>query len=174
MRTTNAPDSPLVVLVVDDDEDTVRSTAQLLELYTVTVATSGDDALVAATAIPPDVILLDLSMPDTDGYEVARWLRVPASGKRPFIIAVSGWGREEDRSRSAQAGIDLHMVKPVAPAELLRVLGRFGEVLGRSQPALSAADRQPDLTPAVAGSDGRAREAVGACARPTAAPPAAG
>src|SRR5206468_6562816 len=125
--------SPLVVLVVDDDEDTVRSTAQLLEMsgYSVTVATSGEDALLVATAIPPDVILLDLSMPATDGYEVVRWLGTPASGKRPFIIAVTGWGREEDRSRSAQAGIDLHMVKPVAPAELLRVLCRFGEVLGR-------------------------------------------
>jgi CheY-like chemotaxis protein len=93
-----------------------------------------------AQAEPPDVVLLDLALPGMDGYEVARRLRAQSRERRPLLIAVTGYGREEDRRRSVEAGIDLHLLKPVDLAQLQGLLRRVHRVIAGSweQPA------QPD------------------------------
>src|SRR5437763_7624311 len=105
---------PLSLLVVDDLADAAASTALLLSLhgYAARVAGSGEEALRVVEADPPDVVLIDLVMPGMGGYELARQLRAKA-GRRPFLVAVSGRGTDEDRQQSAASGIDLHLVKPV-------------------------------------------------------------
>lgn len=79
---------------------------------------SGADALEAVGARQPEVILLDIGMPGMDGYEVARRLRAKRELDPIVLIALTGWGQEQDRQRSREAGFDLHMVKPVDPREL--------------------------------------------------------
>jgi CheY-like chemotaxis protein len=116
----------LSVLVVDDYPDAAESLAALLRLYghRVTVALTAREALAAADRNPPDVALLDIRLPDMDGWQVGRWLRERASGRgrAPLLVAVTGCGQQEDFRRSAEAGIDLHLVKPVDPVELVQVL----------------------------------------------------
>jgi CheY-like chemotaxis protein len=115
------------VLVVEDDEDGARSLATLLRLhgYDPHVALDGAAALREAGRGQPDVVLLDIGLPGMDGYEVARRVREEAHGREPFIIAITGYGVEDDRSRSAAAGIDLHLLKPVDFVGLDRLLKRF-------------------------------------------------
>src|SRR5262245_15128909 len=122
----------LSVLVVDDDPDYVTTTTALLRLsgYQTAAARSGPDALRRVMEQPPDVVLLDLSMPGMDGYELVRRLREVCITKPPLFVAVSGYGRDEDRARSLRAGIDLHLLKPVRPADLLRVLDQFEMMAG--------------------------------------------
>ena len=125
------------VLVVEDHPDAADSLAELLDLtgYRVTVAGDGGAALAAAAADPPDVVLLDLRLPDQDGWAVARQMRArPGDGRRPLIVAVTGLGRADDQRRSDAAGVDLHLTKPVDPADLLAVLGRFARALTTCRP----------------------------------------
>jgi CheY-like chemotaxis protein len=123
----------LRVLVVEDDADTAASVAILLRMdgHEVQVAGDGPNALRAAEASPPDVALLDLWLPGMDGYEVARRLQERAAEKKPLLIAITGCGQEPDRQRSAQAGIDLHLLKPVDPAALQRLLRRFERIIAK-------------------------------------------
>jgi CheY-like chemotaxis protein len=80
-------------------------------------ANDGTSALQAFDAFTPDVVLLDIGLPDLDGYEVAR--RIRASGDRPVrLVALTGWGQAEDKRRAAEAGFDAHWTKPVDPAKL--------------------------------------------------------
>jgi DNA-binding response OmpR family regulator len=114
----------LRVLVVDDDRDTREATRLLLKLwgYEVFTARDGAAAVRAADRFRPDVVLLDLALGrGPDGYEVARRVRRRA-GARPVILCVSGYGRDEDRRRSREAGCDHHLVKPADPEELGRLL----------------------------------------------------
>jgi CheY-like chemotaxis protein len=122
---------PPSILVVDDSADTADSTMQLLELcgYTARAARGGEEALREVAENPPDVVLLDLGLPGMDGWELARRLREQADEGCPVLIAVSGYGDPASRRRSADAGIELHLVKPVDPAVLLGALGRYGRVL---------------------------------------------
>ncbi|MBA3272499.1 MAG: PAS domain-containing protein [Chthoniobacterales bacterium] len=108
------------LLVVDDHVDTAQSLARLLRLRgnEVEIVHDGDAAITAAKAFQPEVILLDLGLPGMDGYEVAEQLRRDSEFSRPMIIAISGYGQEEDRRRSREAGIDHHLVKPVSFAQL--------------------------------------------------------
>jgi len=135
-------DTPLSILVVDDDTDGADSLATLLQIYgyRVTVARTGAEALELAAADPPDVALLDVLMPGLDGWEVARWLREQSCGRRPLLVAVTGCGSDADRRRSAEAGMDLHLVKPVEPAVLAGVLEGFRRIL---TPPCVAADHAP-------------------------------
>ena len=122
---------PLCVLVVEDLEDGAQSTADLLTLcgHRVRVAYCGADALRAAAEEMPDVVLLDIGLPDMDGWQVAERLRDRAAGKQPFVVAVTGYGTDGDRWKSADAGIDQHLVKPADPAALTAMLGWVRENL---------------------------------------------
>jgi CheY-like chemotaxis protein len=121
----------LRVLVVEDHEDTATSTALVLRLYghDVQVASDGRMALQLMDAHAPDVVLLDLGLPKMDGWEVAKQIRTQATYKRPLLVAVSGYGGEADRLRSTEAGIDLHLVKPIDPDHLKDLLARFQTVV---------------------------------------------
>ena len=121
---SNHVTAPLNVLVVEDDPDTAQSIADLLALWghDVRVCGTGPDALREAEAAMPDVVLLDIGLPGTSGWEVARQIRDAARGDRPVVVAVSGYGAAADRLRSADAGAHLHLVKPGDPAELGRFL----------------------------------------------------
>lgn len=123
--------SGLRVLVVEDDPDTADSMAMLLNLYAydVQIARDGKTALRAVAENEPDVVLLDIGLPKLDGWQLAKEIHGQSRNKRPFLIAISGFGRESDQMRSHEAGIDLHLVKPVEPEMLHQVLHRFHAVL---------------------------------------------
>lgn len=108
------------ILIVDDNVDAAESLALTLSMlgdYTHT-AHSGLDGLAKAEAFLPEVILLDIGLPDLNGYQVARRLRETSWGKDIFLIAVTGWGQEKDKHLAQQAGFDKHMTKPVDFREL--------------------------------------------------------
>ena len=102
------------VLVVDDNVDAATTMGLLLEMYghTVCIAHDAQGALEAARASPPDVALLDIGLPDLDGYELARQLRQHDATHRMRLIAVTGWGQDHDRTRARDAGFDAHLTKP--------------------------------------------------------------
>jgi CheY-like chemotaxis protein len=112
------------VLAVDDNADAVESLALLLagQGHEVRTAHDGPDALELAEAFRPEVVILDVGLPCMDGYEVARRLRERRPKQNLFLVALTGYGREEDRRRSREAGFDLHLVKPVDPEELRDLL----------------------------------------------------
>jgi CheY-like chemotaxis protein len=102
------------ILVVDDNHDASDSLGTLLEALGATpcVAHSGSEALDALDLFKPDAMLLDIGMPGMDGYEVARQIRSNPRHRHLFIVALTGWGQDDDRRRSKDAGIDHHLVKP--------------------------------------------------------------
>lgn len=112
------------VLVVDDNRDAANSLSMLVELHghQVRTAYDGEEALALAGAFHPDLVLLDLGMPVMDGYQVCRQIRERPWGLRVVVVAITGWGREEDRLNTRRAGFDQHMVKPVAPAAIRALL----------------------------------------------------
>jgi PAS domain S-box-containing protein len=116
--------APRSILVVDDNIDAAASMAMLLRLagHAVTIAHEGNAALESASRQAPDVLLLDIGLPGMDGYEVARHLRARPEGRGVRIIALTGYGQEEDRRRSMEAGFDGHLVKPVMPVDLFSVI----------------------------------------------------
>jgi CheY-like chemotaxis protein len=112
------------ILVVEDLRDSADSMRLLLECYghEVAVAYSGPDGVRAAEQYRPDVVLCDIGLPGLDGYGVARKLRGDPATARARLIAVTAYGRDEDRRRSHEAGFEQHLVKPVDPDALRRVL----------------------------------------------------
>ena len=114
------------IVVVDDNLDAAESLALLLTLdgHDVRVAHDGAAALVAVEADPPDLVFLDIGMPVMNGYEVAQRLRQWPGLQNLLLVAMTGWGQEEDRRRSQEAGFDHHLVKPVEPDALRKVLAR--------------------------------------------------
>ena len=114
----------LRILVVEDNRDAADSLRLLLELYgyEATVAYTGPDGVTAAEAWQPDVVLCDIGLPGLDGFGVARRLRENPSTAKARLVAVTGYGAEEDKQRSREVGFDAHMVKPVDPAALQGVL----------------------------------------------------
>jgi two-component system CheB/CheR fusion protein len=115
---------PCRVLVVDDNRDAADSLAVLLRFdgHDVRVVHDGRSALEAVQAFAPHVVLLDIGLPGEDGYSVARQLRQDPRTREALLVAVSGYGREEDRLRSREAGFDHHLVKPVDFTELQQLL----------------------------------------------------
>jgi len=116
---------PLSVLVVEDSSDGREGLRQLLELksYRVRMAADGGEALDAVREERPDVALVDIGLPDMDGYEVARRLRAEEDGGEPLpLIALTGYGQPDDRREALEAGFDLHLVKPVDPDQLFGLL----------------------------------------------------
>lgn len=116
---------PRRILVVDDNWDSAESLAMLLGLSgnETRVAHDGQEAIEAAERFRPDLVLLDIGLPQLNGYEVCRRIRRQPWGKDMMIVAVSGWGQEQDRLRSQEAGFDHHVVKPVDFAALTGLLG---------------------------------------------------
>ena len=115
------------MLVVDDNRDAVSSLAMLLELdgHSVVTAHDGPSALAAAEAHKPDVALLDIGLPLMEGDEVCRRIRQQPWGRGMILIALTGWGQAEARSRTREAGFDGHLVKPVNYADLIARLESF-------------------------------------------------
>lgn len=124
------------VLVVDDNRDSALSLAMLLDLagHQTRQAFDGLEAVAAAAEFSPDLVLLDIGLPKLNGYEAARRIRQTAAGKRLTLVAVTGWGQDDDRRRSQDAGFDTHMVKPVDHATLMRLIADLPRVA--PQPAL--------------------------------------
>jgi PAS domain S-box-containing protein len=113
------------ILVVDDNRDAAASLSLLLELdgHAIVTVHDGLSAYAAAEAHRPEVALLDLGLPGMDGYEVCRRVRQQAWGQGMTLVALTGWGHDEDRSRTRAAGFDAHLVKPVNYTDLMELLG---------------------------------------------------
>jgi CheY-like chemotaxis protein len=112
------------VLIVDDSRDNADALLMLVSAmgHTCQAAYGGSEALTRVANDPPDVLILDLGMPDLDGFEVCRRLRSSPAGRSLFIIAMTGWDQAADRARARAAGFDAHLVKPVDAHELERLL----------------------------------------------------
>lgn len=113
------------VLIADDNSDAATTLAMFLrtEGHSVTVARDGNEALLLATQEHPEVMVLDISMPDKDGYEVAREIRAQEWSSSSRLIAVSGWGGAENQRRAMSAGFDAHLTKPIDVEALNRLVG---------------------------------------------------
>ena len=122
------------VLVVDDNVDSAQSMSLLLQLegHTVACAHDGLEALQAAEQFDPQVVLLDLGLPRMNGYEVARKLRQSREHdqSRLLLVAISGYGREQDRAAAQEAGFDFHLTKPADPDVVMQMMQEHGP--GRS------------------------------------------
>jgi PAS domain S-box-containing protein len=118
------------IVVADDNEDSAASLAMLLRLlgHEVHVAHDGVQAAELATTIQPDLVLLDIGMPNLNGYEAARKIRSLPGGKKIVLVAVTGWGQDEDQRRATEAGFDHHLTKPADPAALGKIIGTVGRV----------------------------------------------
>jgi CheY-like chemotaxis protein len=112
------------VLVADDNRDSAKTMAYLLQRLGADVRTAfdGEEAVATAEAFRPDVCLLDLGMPKLDGCETARRIRGTPWGRAMTLVALTGWSQDEDRRRSQEAGFDHHVVKPVDPKSLAKLL----------------------------------------------------
>lgn len=114
----------LKILVVDDNPDSATSMAMMLSMmgHETRTAHDGEAALSTAEEFRPRVVLLDIGLPKLNGYEVAQRIRQSEWGATMFLVAITGWGQDEDRRRSEDVGMNLHLVKPVEPGALDRVL----------------------------------------------------
>ena len=115
---------PQRILVADDNHDAAEALALQLQLagHDVRTAHDGVQALAVAGTFDPDIVLLDLGMPKMDGYEAAQQFRLRDKERRVTLIALTGWGQQQDRDRTSAAGFDAHLVKPVAEAQLFKAL----------------------------------------------------
>ncbi|HKD53112.1 MAG TPA: PAS domain S-box protein [Steroidobacteraceae bacterium] len=146
-RSPQAASEPLVhetplasarrVLLVDDNRDSADTCGLLLELagHEVRMAYSGRSALEVAEGFRPHVAVLDIGMPDLDGYELARLIRQSGWGKATVLVAVTGWGRDDDRKRAIAAGFDLHLTKPVTGETLQFLIRSLSESTIDSKPS---------------------------------------
>lgn len=126
MSTNPAPELPQGrrVLVADDNTDAAESLGEVLRLlgHDVRVAYDGQQALTMAESFRPDVVLLDIGMPKMNGYETAQQMRSQPWAARTTLVALTGWGHDEDKRRATDAGFDRHFTKPVDPVALLQML----------------------------------------------------
>jgi CheY-like chemotaxis protein len=115
------------VLVVDDNKDSAETLALALQLEGCDVETAygGQQALELAEGFLPEMVLLDIGMPGMDGYEVARSIRAQPWGADMLLVAQTGWGQEEDRRRTREAGFDAHMTKPLDHSRLMSLMGQL-------------------------------------------------
>jgi PAS domain S-box-containing protein len=127
-------DAVLRVLIVDDNEDAVTALELLLEEagHLVRAAHTGPAGLAAALEFLPDVMLLDIGLPELDGFEVAKRIRQQAALRNVVLVAMTGYGREKERQRSKEAGFDHHLVKPADFGTLEHILAAVSERVGRA------------------------------------------
>lgn len=133
-----APSRPRHILIVEDSDDNRESLQELLESqgHRVDTATDGEQGVERAIAVHPEVALVDIGLPRLDGYEVARRIRA-AGGTDIFLVALTGYGQPDDRRRTAAAGFDVHLTKPIKLSDL-------GEILSaatKRSPAIAAVSR---------------------------------
>jgi signal transduction histidine kinase len=114
----------LRILVVDDNRDATTTLSALLKILgnTVQSAYDGDEAVQRAQEFQPHVVLCDIGLPKKNGYQVCREIREMPWGMGAILIAVTGWGQEDDRRKAEEAGFDRHMVKPINPPDLMKLL----------------------------------------------------
>jgi CheY-like chemotaxis protein len=115
------------ILVVDDNSDSAASLAMLLKLigHETRVAHDGLEAVVAADEFRPEFVLLDIGLPRLNGFEACRRIREQPWGKTMTLVALTGWGQDDDRRKSHDAGFDHHLVKPVDYVTLMKLLGEL-------------------------------------------------
>jgi PAS domain S-box-containing protein len=132
------PGGPVRVLVVDDNADVAEGLMMLLELlgHRVRVAHDGMAALEAVRVNVPDLMLVDIGLPGMDGYELARNVRRDSRLKGVVLVALTGYGRDEDKRKAIEAGFDDHLVKPLTVETFQKLLGRLEARRGRSGPAV--------------------------------------
>ena len=118
-----APAPGRSILIVEDHDDAREALRALLELegHEVAAAASGPQGVEMARRHVPDIALIDIGLPEVDGYEVARRLRA-LGPRRPYLIALTGYGQPEDVKRAREAGFDTHLLTPVDPDALAKVL----------------------------------------------------
>lgn len=116
------------ILIVEDNPDARETLRLLLELegYHVETADTGARGVELARQTPFNVALVDIGLPDLDGYQVARQIRSAPAGTKLFLVALTGYGQPDDRRRALEAGFDTHLVKPVDPDDLVRILAETG------------------------------------------------
>jgi len=114
----------LRVLIAEDNRDSADSLKTLLEAlgYETHIAYDGETAVRSAAALRPDAIIMAIGLPGLNGYEAARRIRAQNPGMRVSIVALTGWGQKSDRQRSAESGMDHHLVKPLDLAALKQIL----------------------------------------------------
>jgi CheY-like chemotaxis protein/anti-sigma regulatory factor (Ser/Thr protein kinase) len=124
-----SPQEPCRIMLVDDNVDFAMSLALLLETlgHSVSVAHDASEALAIANERAPDFAFLDLGLPRVSGYDLARKLRANPATARTVLIALSGWGQQQDRERSKEAGFALHLVKPIELQGIEAALRTLGE-----------------------------------------------
>jgi CheY-like chemotaxis protein len=139
-KSAEAIGAKLKILIVDDNRDVAASLAMLLQLmgHEVRLAYDGETAVRLADEFRPQTMLVDTGMPGLDGYGVCRRIRDEALGKGITLIAVTGWGQDEDRWRSASSGFDAHLVKPVNPETLQAVLSNLRSTAALERPCLQS------------------------------------
>jgi PAS domain S-box-containing protein len=122
------------ILITDDNHDAAESLGLLLELagHEIHLAHNGLESMQAAETFLPDVALLDIGMPQMNGYELARYIRAQPWGASMILVAITGWGQEQDKKRSLEAGFDYHLTKPVDFSEISKLLL---EIIERKQVA---------------------------------------
>jgi signal transduction histidine kinase/ActR/RegA family two-component response regulator len=137
------------VLVADDNVDAAESLAAILRTmrHDVRTVRDGEAAIEEAEAFRPDVILLDIGMPKVDGYEAARRIRSAAWGKHVFIVALTGWGQDDDKRKAADAGFDRHFTKPFDPTKLGLLLAELSDGGAGNEPALRLRRRASERSP---------------------------
>jgi CheY-like chemotaxis protein len=126
----------LHILLVEDHQDCAESTAMLLRFWghEVEAVRDGPAAVKAAQEQQPDVVLLDIGLPGgMDGWTVAKRISGEASGKKPLLVALTGYGQEDDRRHSDECGLSFHLTKPVDPAQLKVILDKWQVVLSRRE-----------------------------------------
>ena len=123
------PSAGRSILIIEDHDDAREALRALLELegHQVEAAASGPRGVEMARTSMPDIALVDIGLPEVDGYEVARRLRTLA-GTRPYLIALTGYGQPDDVKRAHEAGFDAHLLKPVDPDALAKVLSAVPRV----------------------------------------------
>lgn len=138
-HTTNSPPPAARsrVLVVDDYPDSAEAASMLLTLYghECRTATTGQEALDQAAAFDPDIVILDIGLPDITGYEVARTLRARAGARSLYLAAMTGWGQPEDRAKAFAAGFDHHVTKPADLQKLSLIVALADQRRAEQPPA---------------------------------------
>lgn len=135
------------VLIVDDLCDSASSLEQVMQLAgcDTRIARDGTEGVTTAETFRPDVVLLDIGLPNLSGHDAARRIRALPWGRDAVLIALTGWGRDEDRRASSDAGFDGHLVKPIDPAKLMALIASL-LAARKGQPARAGPHRQPDIT----------------------------